>query len=450
MLLNPLTVELATFLRREVNLQLRLRAAKHVLDWLGCAIYGLRFLHAKSLLAYLKDVPEGKATAIGAGRKYFEQAAFHNGCLGSIADFEDFHRCSSLQPGAVVIPAALSVAEHVGASGAQLLDAIVRGYEVMIRVGQFLGPKHGEFFHHSSSAGAFGAAMAAASLLELSEEQCAWALGNAGSRTGGLLQMRAEPCMTKALHTGMAVQSGVLAALLAKRNFTGPKYLLEGPKGLFKAIAPDGSPIEIIYDMDAEWRIADVSFRPWPVARHSQAAIDAALKAKARLGANQEIAKVRVETHAQGMQAGNRPTPNFELEAKASLQHAVATALVKTRPALEDFAPPFEHAKVNAMRARIALSENSELSAAYPQQHGAAVELHLLDGSIVREQLADSWGDPAWPLSVAEIESKQLQLLLKVGVPPSQVSELAQATKQLPEAKNLHEFSKRLERVQAA
>ena len=83
-LLNPITVELVSMCRRPVTGALRIRAALHLLDWLGCAIYGLRYLHGKSLLNYLKEVPEGKATALGAGAKHFEQAV--RGARRSVSD----------------------------------------------------------------------------------------------------------------------------------------------------------------------------------------------------------------------------------------------------------------------------------------------------------------------------------------------------------------------------
>jgi 2-methylcitrate dehydratase PrpD len=449
MLLNPISVELVGMARREIPQTVRMRAALHVLDWLGCAIYGLRYLHGKALLNYLKDVPDGRASALGAERKYFEQAAFHNACLGNIAEMDDVHRTSILHPGPVVIPVALAVAEQVGASGAQLLDAIVRGYEVMIRIGQYLGPKHYKFFHNTSTAGPFGAAAAAADLLGLNDEQFAWALGNAGTRTGGFWQMRHEPCMSKSLHNGLAAQSGLLAALLAKRNFTGPKFILEGPQGLFKAIARDGSPVEIIYDPDGPFRINDVSFKPWPACRHVHAAIDAAIKVKARLPPGAQITTITVESYADALKFCDKPNPTNETEAKFSLQHAVAVALCKHRPSLEDFNPPFEKGKVSAMRAIVTVSEDEALTRAYPAQYGARVSVSI-GGEPLTETISDAWGDPAWPLSVPELEAKFNQLLLKVGVPPSLQAELAMLVKQLPEAKSLAEFSKGLQKVQAA
>ena len=450
MLLNPITVELVSMCRRPITGALRIKAALHVLDWLGCAIYGLRYLHGKALLNYLKEVPEGKASALGAGAKHFEQAAFHNACLGNIAELDDYHRSSLLGPGAVVIPAALALAEHTGATGAQFLDAIVRGFEVMVRVGQYLGPQHSAFFHNTSTAGPFGAAAAAADLLGLSDEQFTWALGNAGTRTGGFLQMRHEPCMSKSLHNGLACQSGITAALLARRNFTGPKFVLEGPQGLFPAMAPDGSPIEVIYDTESAFRLLDVSIKPWPANRHTHPAMDAALKLKALIPAGTQISQVVLETYGEAIKQCDKPDPKTEIEAKNSLQHAVAIALSKHKPGIEDFTPPLDTAKLIALRACVRLQEDAELSRNHPQHYGARIHAQLSNGESISEAVNDAWGDPAWPMSISDIEAKYVGLLQKVGVPSTLQAELVVAIKQLPDIKSLGEFSKRLQRVSAA
>ncbi len=450
MLLNPITVELVGMARREVTPGLRIRAAMHLLDWLGCAVYGLRYLHGKALLNYLKDVPEGKGSALGAERKHFEHTAFHNACLGNIAAFDDFDRTSGISPGAVVIPVAVAVAEHTGATGPQLLDAIVRGYEVMLRIGQYLGPKHSVFFDSTSTAGAFGAAAAAADLLGLNDEQFAWALGNAGTRAGGLKQMQNEPCMSKSLHNGFAAQTGLTAALLARRNFTGPKHILEGPQGLFPAMATDGSPIEIIFDSDGTFKILGVSIRPWAANRHTHAAIDATLKAKAVLTPGSQLSAIVLETYQEAIKLANQPQPKTEVEAKHSLQHAIAVAYCKNKPALEDFSPPFDQARIVATRALITVKEDEAMTRAFPNQYGARVTLTTTTGESATETISDAWGDPAAALTMQELEAKFQMLLNKVGVLPSLQAELATCVKQLPEAKNLTEFSKRLQRIQAA
>ncbi len=456
MLLNPITLELASFTQREVPHAVRQRAALHVMDWLGCAIFGLRASAGKIIAAHTREGADGKCSAIGeADKKHLDSAAFHNGCLGNLGEMDDVHRSSILHPGPVVIPAALAVAEHVNASGPQLLDAIVHGYEAMIRIGQYVGAAHYQFFHNTSTVGSFGAAAAAASLLKLDMDSFADALGNAGTRTGGLWQMRHEPCMSKSLHIGLAVQSGVLAAMLAKRGFTGPKHILEGPQGFFKAMAPDGSPIEIIYEPDAPFRILDVSFKPWPACRHVHAAIDAALllKAdlpKADLQGNHAIKAVLVESYADAIKFCDNADPQDEAQAKFSLQHAVAVALSKLKPGFDDFVPPFNLERINQLRARIRVRASEEFTRAYPNQYGARVTVMLNDNSKHSTTVRDAWGDPAWPLTLAELEAKFSQLLTKVGVEARLAHELMVCVKQLPTADSITELATRMRRVQAA
>ncbi|NJR44101.1 MmgE/PrpD family protein [bacterium] len=239
------------------------------------------------------------------------------------------------------------------------------------------------------------------------------------------------------------------AALLAKRHFTGPKLILEGPQGLFSAIAPDGSPIEIIFEPNAAPRILDVSFKPWPACRHAHPAIDAALLAKAKLAPNTQIEAVLVESYADALKFCDKAEPRVELEAKFSLQHSVAVALVKNRPILEDFSPPFSHEKVNAMRQRVKLALDAEIDRCYPKQYGARVTIVMSNGDIEMAEVQDAWGDPANPLSIQDLDAKFSALLVKVGVQQNMITMLSQAVKQLPEQKNLIDFSKLLARVQA-
>jgi len=255
--------------------------------------------------------------------------------------------------------------------------------------------------------------------------------------------------MSKSLHSGLAAQTGMLAALLAKRNFTGPKHILEGPHGLFKAIAPDGSPIEIILEPEAPFRILDVSFKPWPACRHAHPAIDAALKLKTTLPPGTEFSAIQVHTYADAITFCDKPEPRVEIEAKFSIQHAVAVALVKNKPALDDFSPPFDNPKISAMRKMVSLHTDPAITREYPQHYGARIEATLTTGAIVQAAVTDAWGDPALPLNIQDLDAKFSTLLLKVGVLPGLIAELSRAVKQLPDQKSLGEFSRLLTRVRA-
>jgi len=132
------------------------------------------------------------------------------GRVSNVLEMDDVDRQAVLHAGPTVIPAALAMAEHIGASEKDFLDAIVIGYEATIRIGRAVGAGHYAFWHNTATCGPFGAAAAACYLLK-------------GSQAAGLWQTRHEPdSMAKQLHAGHAAHAGVLAAILSKQGFHGP------------------------------------------------------------------------------------------------------------------------------------------------------------------------------------------------------------------------------------
>jgi 2-methylcitrate dehydratase PrpD len=350
-------------------------------------------------------------TRIGA-----RDAAFANGAFGNVLEMDDVHREAILHPGPVVVPAALAQAVQQDARGTALLDAILRGYEAMIRIGRAMGPGHYARFHPTATMGPFGAAAACASLLGLDAQRLAWALGNAGTQAGGVWQCRHEPVMTKQLHTARAAAMGLQAAELAALGLTGPRLILEGTQGLFAGLAPDARPDRILAEPDAPWMVHATSFKPWPACRHAHAAVDAALALRPRI-AGRDIAAVRVESYADALAFCDKPSPRSMVEAKFSLQHAVAVTLLQGRPALADFEPPaIAHAALSLLRSRVEVVENAAFSRAYPLHFGAAVSVTLADGTRLREEVPDALGDPENPLTEEEILDKATMLMQSAGI----------------------------------
>src|SRR5690606_37824847 len=178
-----------------------------------------------SLLAMLKALDldgAGPASVMGDGKTYSPAvAALLNGALGHSLDFDDTHADSSLHPSAPVVPAAFAVGEAVGASGAEVLTAIVAGYEVCCRLGNALDPSshYARGFHPTATAGTFGAAAAAAKLYRLPAERIATAFGVSGSQAAGSLQFLENGAWNKRFQVGAAAMNGVVAATLAKEGF---------------------------------------------------------------------------------------------------------------------------------------------------------------------------------------------------------------------------------------
>jgi 2-methylcitrate dehydratase PrpD len=437
---------LAQRLIEPVTVKDRARAVLHVLDWLGNACAGRT--HDAAAKFALPAAVGGVAT-IGANRADWWYALQVNAALGNLLEMDDLHRTSILHPGPVIIPAAIAVAELVNASGEALLDAIVRGYEATIRIGAALGTSHYQYFHNTSTCGTFGAAAAAAALLKISPDALVHALANAGSRTGGLWQMRHTSCETKSLHNVMAAQTGVQSALLAAQGIRGPESLLEGVQGLFAAMSHSADAQQVVADLAHDWQIHDVSFKPWPACRHAHPTIDAALAVLASLPLAlaqplrlEDVERIEVSTYRSAIDFCNKPTPNTELEAKFSLQHAIAVCMARGAPQMTDFAVDnLAAAEIAEWRKKVNVSENVELSAAFPQHYRASITLAMRDGRQFQHSQQDAKGDPEMPMSVAEIRTKAARLMHEANV--NDVDMLIDHTMQLDSSLPVSAWTKR-------
>ncbi len=436
---------LARLIARPVEPGARIRASRHVLDWVGCAVAGLASDAGRAMAALAAREGEGPALALGAGRRPARAAAFANGSYGNVLEMDDVHRAALLHPGPVVIPAALALAEAIGASAEALLDAIVRGYEAVIRVGAAVGPAHYAFFHNTSTCGPFGAAAAGASALGLDPARAAQALALAGSATGGFWQTRHEPNMGKQLHAARAAESGVAAALLAADGFTGPLSILEGPQGLFAATCGNADPHAILTEPGCKWSIFATSFKPWPACRHAHAAIDAALEIRPRL-AGRAIRAGRVTTYRDAILFCDKPEPRTVLEAKFSLQHAVAVVLERGEPRLEDFEPAaIADARLSALRERVTADAGEPYAARYPARFGARLEVTADDGETLAADVPDALGDPENPLDESRLIAKALGLMQTGGLPPALADRLVDAALSLADGGAVASLTRLLE-----
>ncbi len=427
-------------LARPVSAEDRARARLHLLDWVGCAVAGSQEEDVTRVAALAQAEGQGVCRIIGGGRAGPQAAALANGPAGAILEMDDVDRRALLHPGPVVMPAALALAEHLGVTdGEALLDAVVRGYEAMIRIGRAAGPSHYRFFHPTGTIGGFGAAAAGASLMGLDGERTAWALGLAGQQGAGLWRARHEPGSVKALHDGRAAANGVASALLARDGFRGPLRVLEGEQGFFPAMAPDADPEAVLAVADS-WLIHEVSFKPHAACRHAHPAIDAALALRERLlplsvhpreSGDPVLWAIRVETYRDSVLFCDKPAPTTPPEAKFSLQHSVAVALIHGDASLDRFEPSaLTDPEIAAMRARVSVAVADDLTAAYPARFGARL-IATARGVEHRIEALDALGDPENPLSPDAVRSKARALMAWGGMNPDAADALIAAVEGL-------------------
>lgn len=396
--------------RRAVDDLARRRAVLHWIDWIGCVAAGSRAPVAQVLRALPREAAERGAplSLLGPATDDWHATLLDAG-PANVEEMDDMHREAILHPGPVIIPAVAGIA-RAGLPAARVLDAVVRGYEVMIRIGRALGPRHYYHWHNTATAGAFGAAAACADAWGLSEEQAVWALGNAGTQAAGLWQVRLEPVMSKQLHTAHSAWAGRSSAMLARHGFTGPARILEGERGFFAAMCPDGRPDTVLRAED-DWLIQSTSFKPWPSCRHTHGTIDCVLALRDAGQEPLQFDECTVQSFGDALGICDNPSPRTRTQAKFSLQYCVAAAarFGPLRP--EHFDVEVVNDPVlQAMAGRVRLKPAADLDRAYPAHYGARVAITCGD-QVRTHAVADSLGDPERPMSAQAVLAKARTLM---------------------------------------
>jgi len=316
------------------------------LDTLGCCIFGASLPPLQKLAEVaVAEGCSGQATIFGTAlRTSPSWAALINGTSAHAFQLDEIHLESTLHPGSLALPASFAVAEELlSISGRDVLAAIVASYEVGIRVG--LAAKGGMFksgFHNQGTTGVFVAVAAAAHILRLSAQRTRQAFGIAGSQAAGLMAVQ-DGAMTKSFHSGRAAQSGVYAAQLGKRDYTGIQDVLDGDYGtFFTAFLDDWDAQPLTEGLGAQWHILRVGFKPAPASNGSITAMSAvdAIMREHGLHAD-DVAKVTAHVsnntlhHCGWSYEGSRI--QSVLSAQMNLRYGVAVTALERKSGVEQF-----------------------------------------------------------------------------------------------------------------
>lgn len=391
-----------------------------VLDFLGCMVAGTRLPPAAAVAGLTPELGgTGPSTAVTGGRVSPQWAALVNAVCAHSVELDDTDNSASLHPGNVIIPAVLAVGQSVGATGAQATAAIVAGYDAMIRIGRTATPQsqYERGFHPTATCGVFGAAVAAGSLLGLGPRQMSWALGIAGSLASGSIEYLDDGAWTKPLQVGVAVQSGVLAALLASRDFVGPETILEGRFGFLHAYAGRAESSELTAGLAEPFAILGVSVKAFACCRYCQAPVDGLLQLIDRDGITPDmVAAIDVGLVSAGHPIVAEPrevklNPRNRVDAQFSLPYAMAVALAHRSASLADFgAGAVEDPDVRKLMPMVTVHAEDQLDAMYPQAWPTRVTVRMAEGGEVEILLTDCRGDPSRPLTWPQLRQKFNQL----------------------------------------
>jgi len=380
-----------------------------ILDYFGSAIAGSNKVPIQMISELVNEMGGSEqATLFTGGKSSAINAALLNGAASHVVELDDIHKGSIIHAATVVIPAALAVAQWKKLSGKELITAIVIGYEVCFRIGEAVSPSHYYYWHNTATCGTFGAAIAAAKLLQLTEEEMVFALGNAGTQAAGLWEFIVDGAMTKQLHSGKAAMNGVLAALLAQKGFTGPKKILEGDRGFFKAMSEQYDATKITNGLGEEFKILENSFKIHASCRHTHHAIDLLIEVfKEHKPIFEEIESITVKSYKAAIDITDNDDPTTEYAAKFSLQFCSALAILTGSAGLADFNESnLWDSQIRQLLKKVMVSIDPQINANYPEQWGATVEVLLANGETIHKQSSFPKGDPENAVTSEELIEK--------------------------------------------
>ena len=395
---------------------------KCILDWLGVSIRGSREQPAKLIRQTILCNEAKQATIFDGGQSKASvfDAAFCNGAASHTLDFDDLHNPSIIHLATVVVPGVFAIAEAEHKSGRQMIAAVCAGYEAGGRIGESVIPESYFFWHTTGTAGTFGAAAAAANLLQLTPQQTLMCYGSAGTQAAGLWEFLKEGAMSKALHAGKSSYAGVLAAYLSRNGFTAASSILEGEKGFCRAMVAEPHWDRLTEGLDSRHlRIDENSLKPYACCKHSHAAIYAAQVLKKEHELQPEnISEVRIYVNDITDYLINNPQPQNPYGCKFSIQYCVAAMLTLGAVGIEQFAQNVIHnTEVRDLMSRTKVIRDAAIEKIHQEDASklaSRLEVVCKDGTVHSMKIDYPKGDPDNPVTWEEAKAKFMHLAVPV------------------------------------
>jgi 2-methylcitrate dehydratase PrpD len=381
----------------------------------------------------------GQCTALGhAGEWDAFGAALVNGTAAHGEDYDDTFEGGPVHSGAVIVPAVLAACEREGLGGDRLLVGVVSGVELLCRL-SLVAPMatHNAGFHPTAVFGALAAAGAVGAALRRPSVEMTSALGIAGSMASGIIEYLAEGTWTKRMHAGWAAQSGLRAALMARGGFVGPRTVLEGTHGVYRAFAPSVAPDfgPLLDGLGRQWVMPAVAFKPYACGTMTQPFVDCAMRlADGGVRAGEvrdivcEVAAGTVPRLWEPLASKHRPPTPYA--AKFSTPFCMAVGFVDGKAGLSQFSEARVHdPAVLALAAKIRYEVDPANE--YPRRFTGHLRATLHDGTHREVRQACLRGGAEAPLSTAALEQKFMENARHGGWTDTQAEHLLQASHEL-------------------
>ena len=390
------------------------QAKRFLLDSFGCALGGYQQHDVKIALSVLDEVAgPGLATVIGTGQRIDPvSASLANALMIRCMDYNDIYWKQDPSHPSDIFPAALAGCERATSDGKELIVGLVLGHEFEMRLCEAAFPGIRERGWHHATLTAFVSPIVAGRALHLSWEQIQHAIGISASRHCTLGAVTAgKLTMMKNTVDPMATQSGVLAALLAEKGYTGPEHVIDGKEGLTHVFGPDWKLDVLTEWLGGSWRITQCGMKAFPTEALTHTPISAVLDIVRDndLLADQ-VEKVEIRSLARAADILSDPSkydPRSKETADHSLPYVIAAALVdrQVTPVQFTMAKIMDPA-IRAQLRKVEVIADPEIEKVFPALQRVIVNILTTDGRALQKQLDYPKGDPRNPLTDQEIEEK--------------------------------------------
>ncbi len=390
------------------------QAKRFLLDSAGCALGGYQQHDVKIALEVLDEIAgRGPATVIGTGKKMDAvSASLANALMIRCMDYNDIYWKQDPSHPSDIFPAALACCERAKSNGKELIVGLVLGHEFEMRFCEAAFPGIRERGWHHATLTAFVSPFVAGRALRLSGEQIQHAVGISASRHATLGAVTAgKLTMMKNTVDPMATQSGVLAALLAEKGYTGPEHVVDGKEGLTHCFGPEWK-LNILTDgLGESWRITQCGMKAFPTEALTHTPISAVLDiVKLNDLKPDQIARIQIRSLARAADILSDPSkydPRTKETADHSLPYVIAAAVVdrQVTPAQFEMRKIMDP-KIRAQLNKVEVVADPEIEKVFPALQRVIVNITTTGGRSFTRQLDYPKGDPRNPLTDAEVEEK--------------------------------------------
>ncbi len=433
----PVTHILAEWLvscpQSAVPASVRKEAVRSIVNWVGVTVGGSDQQAVVRALGTILPYSNSTAAHLFGRSETLDplRAALITGISSHVLDYDDTHLETIIHPAGPVASALFALAQDHPISGADLLHAFILGTEIECRLGKAIYPSHYDMgWHITGTCGAFGAAAACGRILGLNIQQMQWALGIAATEAAGLKIMFGS--MSKSLNIGRAAENGLLAALLAAKNFTSSDAGIEGKEGYIFAASREHNYAALIDGLGEHYEIALNTYKPFACGIVIHPVIDAVIQLRNENNLKSgEIRSISIRCNPLVLELTGKKTPTTGLEAKFSVFHSAAVALIRGFAGEKEYTDQIvRDPEVVALRQLVSVSTDPAI-----RTDEAYVTITTISGHAFTKHVEHAIGSVQNPLTDKDLSFKFTQLATGI-LPSAQLEKLLSTAWNLPEMHN--------------